>query len=414
MAPEYDRALHFEPGEVTVLSTELANPTPFFFGRGLLAVLPARLSEVLGDEPVDRIVLVSDPTVHALYGGPLHEALREIAADLRLILVPGGECVKSFSELETLCEGLVAIGATKRSVIVALGGGSVGNLVGLAAGMLFRGVRFVEIPTSFTHMTDGTLSNKQAVNGSAGKNLFGLYKAPVMIWGDTQYLETEPRRVRKAGIVEGIKNALIDQPEFLNYLFETLDPSGEYASDVLTELAYKVILSKLEILKRDPSEKGFGIILEYGHTFAHAIEWISRGKLIHGEAVGIGMKIAARLAVRTQRVAMRLVQVHDELIDERLGMPRQLPVEATPETILDTMRADNKRTGDCVRYCLLEELGRCANPEGDFLVAVRDETVISVLRDFAAGLKGAVQEPGPGNPFRCSHNGGSPLWLQHA
>jgi 3-dehydroquinate synthase len=400
LPPDYGQPLELVKGDFTVLSTELASPSPFIFGQGILDCLPQQLRLVLGDRPPDRIFLVSDPTVFRLYGRALQRSLQRVNADVHLVLLPAGERAKSFSELEALCEELMAKGATKRSVLVAFGGGSVGNVVGLAAGLLFRGVRFVEIPTSFTHLTDGTLSNKQAVNGRAGKNHFGMYHSPVMVWGDTAYLKSEPRRLRNAGIVEGIKNALIDQPDFIEYLCGVLEPEAPYSPSTVTELAYKIILSKLEILKKDPSETGYAIVLEYGHTFAHAFEWLSRGELIHGEAVGIGMQVAARLAARVGRIGPSLVRLHDEMINERLGMHTALPADATPHNILETMRVDNKKTGDSIRYCLLDGLGRCANPEGDFLVVVDDHTVASVLADFIAEMDGSKQvrladTPGP-------------------
>lgn len=365
-----------------MLSTELATPSPYLFGHQILDRLLTHVIDTAGADPIDRFFLVSDLTLFNLYGEEIRDALAENGLEVHTLTLPSGELAKTFVQLESLCETLIARGATKRSVLVALGGGAIGNTVGLAAGLLFRGIRYVEIPTSFTHLTDGTLSNKQAINGRSGKNHLGLYHAPILIWGDTQYLTSESKRFRDAGLVEGIKNGLIDQPAFLTYLCAALHADGVYTPDELTELAYKTILSKLEILKQDPTEKHYCIVLEYGHTFAHAIEWLAQGSLLHGEAVGLGMHIAARLAHRLDMISKEVVALHDDLIDRYLGMHISLPDVATSEAILQTMRVDNKKTGDIVRYCLLDRLGACANPDGDYLVAVADHTVLDVLRSF--------------------------------
>jgi 3-dehydroquinate synthetase len=389
MSIDYATPLSLRSGEVLTLSTELLPPSPYVFGYQILDQLLAHVMDAAGAVPVDRFFLVSDFTVASLYGRSIHAALSDSGLEVQALTLSCGESVKSFRHLENLCEMLVALGATKWSVIVALGGGVIGNVVGLAAGLLFRGVRYVEIPTSFTHLTDGTLSNKQAINGRSGKNHFGLYHAPILIWGDTQYLTSESRRFRDSGLVEGIKNGLIDQPAFLTYLRAALHPDGVYTPSELTELAYKTVLSKLEILKKDPTEKHYCIVLEYGHTFAHAIEWLSRGGLTHGEAVGIGMRIAARLAHHLDLIPEEIVEVHDSLICRHLGMYVTLPEAATNEEILKTMGVDNKKTGNVIRYCLLERLGACANPEGDHLVTVEDHTAIDVLRSFEIEMRTA-------------------------
>lgn len=141
---------------------------------------------VCAAESVDQLFLLTDARWHALYGQAFHELLVRNYPDTQCLVLPVGESAKSFCRLETLCQEFVARGATKRSVIIAFGGGSLGNIAGLAAGLLFRGIRFVEVPTSFTHQTDGTLSNKQAINGASGKNQFGLYHPPMLIWTDTK------------------------------------------------------------------------------------------------------------------------------------------------------------------------------------------------------------------------------------
>ena len=189
-------------------------------------------------------------------------------------------------------------------------------------------------------------------------------------------------RFKKSGIVEGIKNGLIDQKEFIPYLEKTIKKNGDYSPQQLTDLCFKLIVSKLEILKKDPTEKHYGIILEYGHTFAHAIEWLSKGVLAHGEAVSIGMKIAAELSAKLGYIDEDALTLHYRLIDELLALKPRFPENIEPVSILNTMLVDNKKTGRDVRYVLLEKIGQCKKGSGDYLIRVDRDIVRSVMEGF--------------------------------
>ncbi len=374
--------LEWEPGKVIKLSTELEKPSPFYLGYDIQKHLVNELSKYA----FDKIFFLTEKPLFDLYG---HELYEEISQKFPCILefVPTGETSKYFPVLEELCETLIAKNASKKSILLSFGGGAVGNIVGLAAGLVYRGIRYVEIPTSMTGQTDSTLSNKQAVNGKTGKNHFGLYHSPLFIWADTKYLKTEPRFSKRSGIVEGIKNGFISDETFLDYLEETLNPELNFSDEQLTNLVYRLILSKLEILKKDPSEKYYGIILEYGHTFGHAIEWLEKGKLSHGQCVSIGMKIAAELAKKMGLLSQKDVERHYYLIEDKLGFDDPFPATITTQELLDAMIADNKKTGNDIRFVLLEKLGKCYNPEGDFLVTIDLEIVEEVVDSFIQNQK---------------------------
>ncbi|VEP12169.1 conserved hypothetical protein [Hyella patelloides LEGE 07179] len=209
-----------------------------------------------------------------------------------------------------------------------------------------------------------------------------MYHAPIFIWADTKYLKTEPAFGRRSGIIEGVKNGFISDATFLTYLEGILNPEVKFTDEQLTNLAYKVILSKLEILKRDPSEKGYGITLEYGHTFGHGIEWLKQGKMSHGESVSFGMKIAAELAKELGLISAQDVERHYYVIEEKLGFDNPFPSEITPEKLMAAMIADNKKTGRDLRFVMLEKIGQCYNPEGDFLATVDREFVRRVVEYF--------------------------------
>ncbi|MBW2513458.1 MAG: iron-containing alcohol dehydrogenase, partial [Deltaproteobacteria bacterium] len=299
---DYHRKIDFKPGKIVRIENPLEAASPIFLGYDIENQFAAVLERSTHDSPVHRLFLLTDRTIFDLFGDTFLSGLAKNFPNTQHYLLPEGEACKTFKVLQKLCDTLVDKGVNKRSLLIAFGGGSIGNITGLAAGLIFRGIRFIEVPTTLSHQTDGMLSNKQAVNGKFGKNHFGLYNAPVFLWTDTRYPQTEPLRFKKSGIVEGIKNGLIDQKEFIPYLEKTIKKNGDYSSQQLTDLCFKLIVSKLEILKKDPTEKHYGIILEYGHTFAHAIEWLSKGILAHGEAVSIGMKLAAELSAKLEYI----------------------------------------------------------------------------------------------------------------
>jgi 3-dehydroquinate synthase len=371
----HNQPFDFVPGKVITLSTHLEKPSPFYFGYGIHQSFLSELEKY----SFDKIFFFTEPHLFENYGKELYDQI-SAKYSCSVEFVPAGEKCKYFPVLEETCEKLIAKGASKKSILLAFGGGTVGNVVGLAAGLIYRGIRFVEIPTSMTGQTDSTLSNKQAVNGGTGKNHFGLYHAPLFIWADTKYLKTEPPFSRRSGIIEGIKNGFISDEKFLEYLEQVLNPELDFTDAKLTEIAYKIILSKLPILKQDPSEKGYAITLEYGHTFGHGIEWLE--KISHGEAVSYGMKIAAHLGKELGLISQKDVERHYYVIEEKLGFNNPFPETITTEKLMDAMIADNKKTGVALRFVLLERIGQCYNPEGDFLVTVDKELVSKVVEDF--------------------------------
>jgi 3-dehydroquinate synthetase len=363
---------------ITELSTCLEHPAPYYLGDGVVDLLGAYLRR----HTFDRVVLVTTAPLMERFGDELVAAVRAYDLTLPVVLIPDGEIYKNWETLTSLCDRLVAIGVTRESVLLALGGGVVGNVVGLAAGLIFRGIRYVEVPTTLMAQTDGVLSNKQAVNGRLGKNHFGMYHAPLFVWADVAYVRREPPRQTRSAVVEGIKNGLVNDAAWLDRLEDQLRRGPEWTAAHLREFVLGLIESKLAILRIDPSEKREAVILEYGHTFGHAIEWICRGTLHHGEAVSIGMCAAAELSHALGLASREVVDLHYHLLGDVLGAPVRLPVGVDPQRIVRTMLSDNKRKGSGVSCLLLEVPGRLHNPGGDFLVEVReDDALLALVQD---------------------------------
>ena len=379
---DYNQINDFDRGKFIQIDVGLEPTFPIFFGYDIEDHFIETLERATRRHPVDRVFLLTDPFIFDLFGDAFSSKIKGTFPATDINFLPRGETCKTFDVLQQLCDQLVGKGVSKRSLLIAFGGGSVGNITGLAAGLIFRGIRFIEVPTTITHQTDGMLSNKQAVNGKYGKNNFGLFHAPVFAWADARYTETEPLRFKRSGIIEGVKNGLIDQKEFIPFLEGAIIRKGDYSSQQLTDLCFKLIRSKLEILKKDPTERHYGIILEYGHTFAHAIEWLSKGALTHGEAVSIGMKIAAELSLKLGYIDGEAVGLHYRLIDDILGLRPTLPEHLDPASIFNTMYVDNKKIGGDVRYVLLQSIGQCKQEHGDYLVHVDKKIVQGVIEDF--------------------------------
>lgn len=363
---------------VVELSTELEKSTPFFFGFQIEDTVIEKIKTC----EFDKLFFLTEESVFKIYGLQLFEKIKAHFPNTTLNLLQAGEQNKYFKNLEELCENLVDQNVSKKSILIAFGGGGVGNLVGLTAGLLYRGIRFIEIPTTFTGQTDSTLSNKQAVNGRKGKNHFGLYHAPIFIFADTQYLATEPAAARRAGIVEGIKNGFISDQDFFCYLYKNLGHDNPADIFQTNDLALKIIHSKLKIIRNDPSEKHYGIILEYGHTFGHGIEWLLQGKMLHGDAVSFGMRMAAELSKELGYLTQDEVDLHYDIIENKLGYTEVLPAEITTDRLIEAMIKDNKKTGRELRFVLLEKIGKCLNPEGDYLVTVDLNIVKKVIDRF--------------------------------
>jgi 3-dehydroquinate synthetase len=271
---------------------------------------------------------------------------------------------------------------------LAFGGGVIGNIVGLAAALLFRGIRFVEIPTTFLAQTDSTLSNKQAVNSTLGKNHFGVYYAPIFIWADTKLPHSEKPVNIRSGLVESVKNGLISDSHFLDYLERKLSNKGIFSQEDLHELIYKSILSKIQIIRKDPSEKKYGVILEYGHTIGHAIEKLSHGSLTHGEAVAIGMIIEGHLSYSLGYMKKDPLEQHYHMLCDKMGLNLKIPSHIETKDILEVIDCDNKKCLDGVNYVLLEDIGKVVNSNGNYMVHVDSESVMDVLKDYKGGIIG--------------------------
>ena len=310
-------------------------------------------------------LIVSDSQVAPLYAQRVQAALAAARPDAKLALhvFEAGEASKTLANFSGVIDALAALGATRDACIYALGGGVVGDLAGFAAACWMRGIDVVQLPTTLLAMVDSSVGGKTAVDIAQGKNLVGAFHPPRAVVADTAALRTLPPRELRAGFAEAIKyGAIVDAP-FLDWL--DADADGLLAGDdaVLAEAIARSCAHKAAIVERDPLEKGERALLNLGHTFGHAIEaeqgyaGDGRDALVHGEAVAVGMVLAARLSA-----ALGMADEADTVrlgrLLHALGLPTRVPAGLDPEALLARMRLDKKNLAGRLRLVLWRGIGR--------------------------------------------------------
>ncbi|NJN68451.1 MAG: 3-dehydroquinate synthase [Chloroflexaceae bacterium] len=364
-----------EPDEL-VLTTATARYA-VVVGPGLHATLPERLTR-LGLH--GTLWLISDREVFPHHGPNLEAALSHAGFLVRTYLVPSGEASKSQGPLWQIYAWMIGSHVERGDVVLALGGGVVGDLAGFAAATILRGIAVVQLPTTLLAMVDAALGGKTGINHPLGKNLIGAFHQPRLVLADTQTLRTLPPRELRAGWAEVIKHGVIRDAS----LFETLeahaaefaaperlqDPSPDYhqrLGDVIRQAA----AVKVAVVSDDEREQGLRVILNYGHTLGHALETASGyGALLHGEAVAIGMHAAARMAAEMKLLAWDNVERQRRLL-EAYGLPTAFPPGCDPDQILSLTLHDKKVLHQRIRWILPTAIGQ---------VTVRDDVPDEVVR----------------------------------
>ncbi len=324
----------------------------------------AALAGPAGAGEPGRVGLISDSNVAPLYSEAAGAALEAAGFSVSRHVIPAGEPSKCFAEYSRLVESLAGAGLDRRSAIVALGGGVVGDLAGFVAASLFRGIPCVQVPTTILAMVDSAIGGKTGINISAGKNLVGAFWQPRLVLADPDTLETLPVRERRAAFGELVKYGLLDSEE----LYEEIDrlASGIAASELsasslrLTEVIRRCAAFKSWIVSRDEREQtGERALLNLGHTVGHAIEAVTGyGQLLHGEAVGLGLVAACRVSARLNLCEPELeTRVVDTL--RRAGLDADVDPWLRPD-VIERIGVDKKRTGKTIRFVTIGRIGQCS------------------------------------------------------
>ena len=319
-----------------------------------------------------QAVIVSNPTVDCLYGSALERALSPQFARLSRVLLPDGEQHKDWSSLNLIFDHLLARGCDRKTVLFALGGGVVGDITGFAAASYMRGVPFVQVPTTLLAQVDSSVGGKTAINHPLGKNMIGAFYQPARVICDLDTLATLPPRELAAGLAEVIKYGPIADMAFFAWIESHLD--ALLARD-RTALAYAVKRCceiKAWVVGQDERESGLRAILNFGHTFGHAIEaGLGFGSWLHGEAVACGMVLASELSHALGLIDDQLVRRIVTVL-ERSKLPTTPPAMADARW-LELMAVDKKSDGHAIRYVLIDTPGHAT------LRTAPQETVLSII-----------------------------------
>jgi 3-dehydroquinate synthetase len=358
---------------------EHAYPYVLRSGPGAWADLATRLAG-LG---ADRWVLVADRGVPPGVRLAVRECLRE-AAPVTVAEVGGGERDKTLAAVDAHAAKAISSGATRRSVVVSLGGGLAGNIAGLLAALLFRGVRLVHVPTTALAAWDSTPSLKQAANSACGKNHLGTFHAPVLVWANADVLAELPGDELRSGLCEAVKNVVAICPDEAAALWSLLRPGAGYSADELAWVIDMSLRAKQSVMADDPYETGMGLACEYGHTAGHAIELLHG--LGHGMAIGVGGLIAARAARMLGVCGTDVEEMHEDLL-LRNGAPVTIPAGVPRDRWLDLLRRDNKRGYEPplpgrIDMVLLEAPGRLHRPGGGKpITQVPEDILLRAVRE---------------------------------
>ena len=317
-------------------------------------------------------LIVSNATVAPLYAERLANQLRVRHRRVLQLALPDGEEFKTAETLNLVYDALLGAGCDRKTVLYALGGGVVGDMAGFAAACYMRGVPFVQVPTTLLAQVDSSVGGKTAINHPLGKNMIGAFYQPARVLCDLDLLDTLPAREFAAGLAEVIKYGPIADVAFLDWIEANLDALVARDKAALAHAVRRSCEIKAWVVGQDEREGGLRAILNFGHTFGHAIETgLGYGAWLHGEAVGCGMVLAADLSVRLGLVDAGLVQRLQTLC-RRAGLPVQAPpLSALPvERWMALMRVDKKAEGGEIRFVVIDGLGRAAmRPAPDALVA---------------------------------------------
>lgn len=328
-------------------------------GPGLLAAADSHLAPFITDR---HVIIIADTHTASLYQARLEETIAPLCRKTDCLIVPAGEQTKSLSQFSSLMEDILALCVDRQAVLIALGGGVIGDLVGYAAASLLRGVDFIQIPTSLLAQVDSSVGGKTGINATVGKNLIGAFYQPKIVLADSDVLTTLPPREMRAGYAEIVKYGLLGDADF----FEWLEVNGAAViagdKDAIAHAVMTSCLAKAAIVSADETEAGRRALLNLGHTFAHAFEAEAGydGRLLHGEAVAAGLGLAfefsAYLGRSTGQDAMR-VKAHIA----KMGLPASmddLPAgKANPAQMVAHMMKDKKTQNGVLTFILVNQIG---------------------------------------------------------
>ncbi|MBU0637712.1 MAG: 3-dehydroquinate synthase [Planctomycetes bacterium] len=313
-----------------------------------------KIAALLDSAGRHQTVLITDETVAGLHLAALRAVL---VREPRVLTVPAGEASKSLCQVERVYDELAAAHIERQDVLIAFGGGMVGDLTGFVAATWLRGIRFVQIPTTLVAAVDAAVGGKTGINHAAGKNLIGAFHQPAAVLIDTDFLGTLAQRDYACGLAESIKQAVVRSADFVSWHEANAVAIAARADEVLTELIARNCAIKADVVTRDERELSLRVILNHGHTIGHALEHILGYELRHGECVALGMLVENELAAARGQLG-RTTAGRIAALLAQFGLPTRLPRPVDADEVVLACQMDKKNRLGAVNFVLLQDLGR--------------------------------------------------------
>ncbi|ATA60435.1 3-dehydroquinate synthase [Geobacillus sp. FSL K6-0789] len=347
---------------------------PLLLGDGAVRALPCLL-RALSCPPGTKMLIITDDVVAPLYLDEVRATLAAAGYDVYAYIIPNGEAAKSFDNYYACQTAALQCGLDRRSLIVALGGGVVGDLAGFVAATYMRGIRYIQMPTTLL-AHDSAVGGKVAINHPLGKNMIGAFHQPEAVVYDTAFLRTLPERELRSGFAEVIKHALIRDRRFYDWLRAEIKTLADLQGGKLAYCIEKGIDIKASVVREDEKETGVRAHLNFGHTLGHALESeLGYGVLTHGEAVAVGMLFAILVSERLYGRSFAEHRFAEWFA--AYGFPVSLPDGLAPHRLLEKMKGDKKAYAGTVRMVLLREIGDVE------VVELEDDKLLAWLCEFA-------------------------------
>ncbi|OPY62426.1 MAG: 3-dehydroquinate synthase [Pelotomaculum sp. PtaU1.Bin065] len=332
-----------------------ARSYPIYIGAGIIK----ELGNCLKALPVgEKALLITNCTVRSLYGTHAEKSLKEAGFHVAFGVIGDGEQNKTLATAGHLYDLAFDIGLDRKSPVVVLGGGVTGDVAGFVAATYLRGVPFIQVPTTLLAQVDSSVGGKVAVNHPRGKNMIGAFYQPGFVLADVALLKTLPPRELRSGLAEVVKYGVIWSEDFFAWLEENIEALLAGDTEALIHVVRESCRIKAAVVEQDETEGGLRAILNYGHTFGHAVETLTGyGRYTHGEAVGIGMVAAARLAAALGLLSVSALGRIEALI-RRAGLALEMPRNLTPKDLVDSFHHDKKAAGGRLAFVLPLSIGK--------------------------------------------------------
>lgn len=327
---------------------------PIYLGSGILKEFGSTYRRFFKGK---KVIIITNPTVGALYFKAVNDSLRKEGIEVNRLDVPDGEEYKTLSWTSRLFDKLISLKADRQTPLIALGGGVIGDLTGFVAATYLRGVPFIQVPTTLLAQVDSSVGGKTGVNHKKGKNLIGAFYQPGFVFIDVDTLKTLDKRELRAGLAEVIKYGVISDPKLFKYLEDHLNEILTLDRESLLHIIKRSCAIKASVVEADEREADLRAILNFGHTFGHAVEAVTKYKEFkHGEAVAVGMIYAAALSNRLGLCDKKVVERVAGLI-KKVGLPIEAP-DFPRKNFLKVMEIDKKVVGGDIRFVLVEGVGK--------------------------------------------------------